>query len=144
MGRQYTREEETMVRILCAAAVACCLLGVAQPAGAAAEWCEFDPVVLIVTPAGALVLVFVTNGAQGAEHSVSAQLAQMRYTTQHDQSGKATLVSLQVLVRGDLFAATFPTRSTASTGPLATGNIFGRAQGVSGDTMHLSFVLDTP
>jgi hypothetical protein len=133
-----------MVRILCAVVVACCLLVAAQPAGAAAEWCEFDPVVLIVTPGGALVPVFVTNGAQGTEHLTAAQLAEMRYTTRPDKSGTATLVYLQVLVRGDLFAAKFPTRSTASTGPLATGNIFARTQGVSGDTMQLTFVLDTP
>jgi hypothetical protein len=133
-----------VVRILIAAAVACCLLGFVRPAGAAAEWCEYDPVVLVVTPAGALVPVFVTNGALGVEHSLDAQLAEMRYTTQPAKSGKATLVYLRVLIRGNLFAAQFPTRSTASTGPLATGSIFDRVEGNSGDTMSLTFVLDTP
>jgi hypothetical protein len=133
-----------VVRILIAAAVACCLLGIARPAGAAAEWCEYDPVVLVITPAGALVPVFVTNGAQGVQHSIAAQLAEMRYTTQPAESGKATLVSLRIMVRGDLFAEKFPTRSTASTGPLATGSIFGRVEGSSGNTMSLSFVLNIP
>jgi hypothetical protein len=133
-----------MARILVATAVACCLLLSARPAGAAAEWCEYDPVIVIVTPAGVLVPIFVTNGALGIEHALAAQLAEMHYTTQPERSGTATRVNLQVLIRGDLFAAKFPTRSTASTGPLATGSIFDRVEGSSGDTMSLTFVLDLP
>jgi hypothetical protein len=68
----------------------------------------------------------------------------MRYTTQPAMSGKATRVYLRVLIRGDLFGEAFPTRSTASTGPLATGSIFDRVEGSSGDTMALTFVLDIP
>lgn len=125
-------------------AVVLCMLTWAPSASAAAEWCEFDPVVLVITPGGALVPVFVTNGAQGVEHLAGAQLAEMRYSTQSAKSGAATLVQLRVLIRGDLFDTRFPTRSTVSSGPLATGTIFARTTGVSGDTMQLDFILDVP
>ncbi len=133
-----------MGRVLCAIAVVLCLLAWAPSAAAAGEWCEFDPVVLVITPGGAIVPVFVTNGAQGVEHLAGAQLAEMRYSAQPAKSGAATQVQLRVLIRGDLFDKRFPTRSTVSSGPLATGHIFARADGVSGDTMQLAFVLDVP
>src|SRR5688500_14139520 len=136
------RRSWPMVRFLMAIMIATLLLLPTQPVGASAEWCEFDPLVLVVTPGGAIVPVFVTNGAQGLEHLLAAQLAEMRHTVYPDKSGAATLVRLQVLIRGDLFGKDFPTRSTASTGPLATGTILARASGVSGETMVLIFVLD--
>ena len=133
-----------MARFFVAMVIAALLLAPAPPARASAEWCEFDPLVVIITPRGALVPVFVTNGAQGAEHMLAAQLAEMRYTAQPTRSGEATQVRLSVLIRDDLFGKDFPTRSTASAGPLATGAIHARTSGVSGDEMELTFVLDVP
>jgi hypothetical protein len=134
-----------MVRFLLAVVISTLLLvAPSGSASASAEWCEFDPVVLIVTPGGAIVPVYVTSGALGIEHLLAAQLAEIRYQAQPGKAGKSTRVRLQVLIRDDLFDSKFPTRSAASTGPLATGLVYARASGVSGGTMEMAFVLDIP
>jgi hypothetical protein len=111
---------------------------------AAAEWCDTDPLVLITTPGGAVVPVYVTNGALGAEHLATVQLAAMTYTTQPTANGRATLVHLDVRIPDDVFASHFATRSVASSGPLATGDIYANASGFSGQTMTLTFTLNVP
>lgn len=133
-----------MGRLLIALTLALGFLARPAPAAAGAEWCEFDLLIVIVTPAGRVVPIFVTNGALGLEHALSAQLAEMHYTATPTYSGQKTRVRLEVLVHGDLFDQRFETRSTASTGPLATGNVFARQSGVSGDVMRLTFTLDVP
>lgn len=133
-----------MVRFLAVVVLAAVLLVPAQTARASAEWCEIDPLVLVITPRGAIVPLFVTNGAQGIEHLLAAQLAEMRYTVQPDNDGAATRVQLRVTIRGDLFGPRFPVRSTVSTGPLATGTILAREVGVSGQTLLLAFTLPVP
>ncbi|HEU5328693.1 MAG: hypothetical protein ACTHMU_23730 [Thermomicrobiales bacterium] len=111
---------------------------------AAAEWCDTDPLVLISTPGGALVPVYVTNGALGAEHLATVQLATMTYSVQPTADGSATLVHLDVRIPDDVFASHFATRSVASSGPLATGTSYANASGFSGQTMTLTFTLNVP
>ncbi len=108
------------------------------------EWCDTDPLVLIETPGGALVPVFVTTGALGTEHLPAVLLARMSYTAQPVEGGTATLVHLDVTVPDDLFGSHFPTRSTASSGPLATGTIYATTSGHSGEVMALTFKLAVP
>lgn len=117
--------------------------GAAAPA-AAAEWCDTDPLVLIATPGGALVPVYVTTGALGVEHLPAVLAASIAYTAQPVASGTATLVHLEVVVPDDAFDAHFPTRTVASTGPLATGTIYASAEGFSGTRMATTFTLDVP
>ena len=111
---------------------------------AGAQWCDTDPLVLIETPGGATVPVYVTNGALGTEHLPAVLLAAMTYTASPTDGGSATLVKLDVVVPDDEFASHFPTRSVASTSPMATGAIYASTTGYSGEVMRLVFKLDVP
>lgn len=120
------------------------LVAVTPTANAAEEWCDTDPLVLIQTPGGALVAVYVTNGALGVEHLPAAQAATIGYSARPSANGRDTLVEMTVLVPDDLFGSGFPTRSTVSTGPLATGDIYATASGQSGTVMTMTFKLGVP
>jgi hypothetical protein len=134
-----------MRKLMLAVLIAAPLLFILAPSPvAAAEWCDTDPLVLIKTPGGTLVPVFVTSGALGVQHMPAVLLARMDYSTRAVEGGTATLVQLDVVVPGDLLDSHFPTRTVASTGPLATGTIHARATGYSGETMTLTFTLDVP
>jgi hypothetical protein len=134
-----------MRRIVMALAVVALLVGFSGPSPVAgAEWCDTDPLVLVVTPGGALVPIFVTNGALGVEHLLAATLASMHYTAAPARQPGMTDVEIRVLVQHDLFDTHFPTRTVASTGPLGTGAIYARAEGRSGRTMVMRFTLAIP
>jgi hypothetical protein len=113
-------------------------------AQASNQWCEYDPLIVVVTPQGALVPVFVTNGARGLENSLAAQLASIRHEARPTGDGRATLVQVEVVVPEGLLGKDFETRSTISTGPLKTGAILATAFGESGKPMNLTFRLDVP
>ncbi|MGH2355840.1 MAG: hypothetical protein ACRDJN_29880 [Chloroflexota bacterium] len=134
-----------MVRFLLAAVLAATISGTGLAptpvADASEQWCEIDPLVLITTPGGALVPVFVTSAAP-LVHQLAVVLAELRYTATSTADGQATRVQLSVLIRDDLLGHGFPTRTTVSTGPLKTGAILGTASGVSGEPMRVVFVLD--
>jgi hypothetical protein len=132
-----------LVILLCAALVLL-LGGPAPPAGAGEEWCETDPVVAVRTPAGNVVPVFVLTGAAGLEHLPAAQAASYAYTVQSLAGGAATRVRLEVRVPTVPVGAPFPTRATASTGPLGTGTVLDSATGSSGEAMRLTFTLGVP
>lgn len=134
-----------MRRLMLAVLITASLLFVLfPPPVAAAEWCDTDPLVLIQTPGGMLVPVFVTSGALGIEHQSAVLLVHMDYSTEAVEGGTATLVHLDVIVPDDLLDKHFPTRTVASTGPLATGTIYARASGYSGQAMTLTFKLNVP
>ena len=130
-------------RIVVAIVFGVCLLAgtqmTAPGASAGAQWCDTDPVVVIVTPRGAPVPVFVTSGALGVEHLPAVLLASTKYTVAPVSGG--TLVKMDVVVPNDIFAHSYPTRTVASTGPLGTGMIYARASGTSGKPMRLTFTL---
>jgi hypothetical protein len=132
-----------MRRVVTTLALSISLLAAAQlvapRASAGAQWCDTDPAVVIITPKGAIVPVFVNNGAQGIEHLPAVLLASMTYTVVPAPGG--TLVHLVVVVPNDLFAKGYTTRSVASTGPLGTGIVYAKAAGVSGKAMQLDFTL---
>ncbi len=136
--------------VVVAAALALGPVGLPDPVGlpggvrvahAGDEWCEVDPAVLITTPGGRLVVVYVTNGALGLEHLVAAQLAAVRHTVQPVEGGRATLVKMDVVVPNDLFGSGFPTKTTVSSGPLKTLTVYASATGTSGSPMRLEFTL---
>jgi hypothetical protein len=132
-----------VVRLLGATVVALLLWAVLVAGAAASEqWCEDDPVVVIVTPRGTLVPLYLTNAALGIEHLPALQAAKVTYTA--SPAGAATVVRMGVTVPPDKFDERFPTRTTASTGPLRTGMILADAQGFSGQTMLMQFTLDVP
>lgn len=114
----------------------------APPAAASDEWCESDPAVAIRTPAGAVVVVYVTNGALGAEHRPALARTRIDYAAAVAPGGAGTLVDLEVMVPDD--GGRFATRSVVSTGPLKTGAVLATAEGRSGQPMRLWFVLAVP
>jgi hypothetical protein len=108
------------------------------------SWCEDDPPVIVTTPGGSLVIVYVTSGAIGLEHLLAVQLATIEYTAKPANGGQATRVDMTVQVPNDLFASGFPTRTTVSSGPFKLGTIYGTASGRSGEPMRVTFQLPVP
>lgn len=134
-----------MARLFLALVAAFAMLAAAPSAVDASEqWCDADPLVLVQTPGGALVPVYVTSGAQGTEHLPAVLLATITYSAAPTADGAGTLVELRVRVPNDLFGSNFPTRSVASTGPLGTLDIYARTTGYSGQDMTMTFALGTP
>ncbi len=132
------------VLLMCAGAILL-LIGLGSaPVRAAEEWCDTDPLVLIVTPGGAVVPVYVTTGALGTAHQPATVAAVITYSARPTGDALGTIVQLSVAVPDDAFGRGFATRTVASTGPLGTGTIYGRASGASGGPMALTFTLDTP
>lgn len=117
------------------------LAALAPEAGASDVWCDTDPILIVTTPQGSQVPIYVNTGAQGAQHLPAAQLAKMGYTASSAQSGKGTAVTVSVTVADDAFATSFPTRAGVSTGPFLTGQVYGQAEGTSGHTMQIHFNL---
>jgi hypothetical protein len=113
----------------------------ASTASAMESWCEDDPPVLIVTPGGATVVVYVTTGAMGLEHLPAVQLATIRHSVKSAKGGLATRVDMTVEVPNDVFASNFPTRTTVSSGPFKTGTVYATATGRAGEPMRLAFQL---
>lgn len=128
------------VVVLLAALAAPLLL--TREAAAGEQWCEDDPLVLITTPGGAQVPLYVTNAGLGLEHLVAVQTAAITYSAV--AAGTGTTVLMKVTIPDDQFAAHFQTRSSVSTGPLATGMVYDSASGFSGQRMQLTFSLDVP
>ena len=134
-----------MKRFAAAVALSLSLLAALAPAaGAGAEWCDYDPVVIVTTPGGSRVPIYLLNGALGVEHLPAVIAARINYTAMPARNGAATAVNLDVLIPGDQFAFTFDTRSKATTGPLATGTLLASTVGTSNQVMRLSFELNVP
>jgi hypothetical protein len=132
-----------MKRRLFAATAALGAVGLLAPAAHAGDqWCEDDPLVVIKTPGGSLVALYVTNAALGVEHLPAVLLAKIDYTV--SRAGPSTNVHMTVTIPSDMFDSHFPTRSTVSTGPLATGTIYATAEGESGKAMRMQFILPVP
>ncbi len=131
--------------VLTATVMALFLLGATAPAALASDdWCDTDPLVVITTPAGNLVPVFNTNGAQGLQHQPAILLSRVSYTVQPVDGGKGTLVKMSVTVPNDIFGSGFPTRAKISTGPMGTLKVLATSTGNSGKPMNMQFTLDVP
>ena len=126
-----------------AAAMAAALLwGTVPVASAGDEWCESDPLVLVQTPGGHVVPVHVTNYAQGREHQAAVDAACIETHAEATNGGRATLVTILVIVPGDGSSSTFRTRSVTSSGLSGTGTVYATASGHSSKAMLMRFVLN--
>jgi hypothetical protein len=137
-----------MLRVLLIALVVLSATSVtATSAQAGAEWCDTDPLILISTPGGQIVPVFILVGALGLEHLPAAQAASLlatSHTVKSTRGGLATSVTVTVEVPDDLFARGFPTRAAISSGPLGSGKVYADTEGKSGTPMTLSFTIPIP
>ncbi len=140
-----------LATITAVAAALCLVLALfpAPAALAAAKWCEDEPSVTIVTPAGHVVTVHVTNfaeAADGVDRLAALQKAVITWQVWPVEHGRATEVELTVLIPDDASGKHFQTRSEVTMEVDASGRpvppVLAQAHGVSGHAMHLHFKLD--
>lgn len=115
------------------------LFGAAQ-AFAWYSYCDWDPPVLIITPAGNVVTV---HDSVWTASPLEIGLPLESYTTSrvYSRSGAPeTAVDMTIAVpTGLLFQ--FPFTAYVATGPLLSGQTLASASGHSGSPVHLKFVL---
>jgi hypothetical protein len=113
---------------------------------AANHWCDTDPVVMIQTPAGRLVPVYVNIGADSATYTpdILLSLSQISYSVAPTKTGGATLVKVHVTVPTYLTAWSFQTRVTDSSGAFGSGTVYAQVYGLSDQPMTSVFTLPYP
>jgi hypothetical protein len=120
-------------------ALACLFALPAAPASAGAEWCEDDPLVVMTTPRGKTVEVWVTTYAQGAQYAPNLDAATITHAAKPARvgDGRGTRFDLFVVVPEYAGDGRFRTRAVVSSGPNATGTIYDSDEGWSGKTLRL-------
>lgn len=129
-----------MKRVVLAAVLAVAVV-VLSPgtAGAWATYCEWDPLVPVITPAGHVVLLY-----DSVWTSNPVQLGLPLATTSTSRvyvAGRAeTAVDTAISVPAGLLLQ-FPVRDMVTTGLLGSGEVLASKNGWSGQTLHLKFTL---
>jgi hypothetical protein len=120
-------------------------LAVATPISASAgmEWCDWDPVVAVVTPAGNLVLVYDSVWTS-SPLNLGLPVASYTVSRVYDGHGRPlTAVDMAINVPTGLLWR-FSTTNLVSTGPLGSGTVLAKQGGTSGTPVHLYFTLNKP
>jgi hypothetical protein len=131
-------------RALLAAGAAVCLFCLfIAPTSAAAEWCEGDPLVMLTTPQGNVVPVYVSEYAHGAQYQPNLAGTIITSAATRTRAG-GTQFDLYVKVPEATITGYFATRAVASTAPNGAGAIYDTASGRSGRAMHLQFTVAVP
>jgi hypothetical protein len=103
-------------------------------------WCDWDPLVPVVTPGGHLVLVY---DSVWSSNLLNLALPVATYTTKraYDSSGRPiTAVDMAIWTpTGLLFS--YATMDEVTTGLLGGGALLARGYGTSGKTVHLKFTI---
>lgn len=132
-----------MKRLVAAAAVAAGLM-VASPvsAGAWVVYCDWDPLVLVVTPSGHLVPVYDSVWTS-SPLNLGLPLESYKTSRVFDPLGRPeTAVDMTIYVPAVLWR--FATTDAVTTGLLGSGTVLATADGTSGTAVHLHFVLPEP
>jgi hypothetical protein len=109
-------------------------------AGASEYFCDWDPLVVVVTPGGHVDLVYVSVYTQ-SPLQVGLPVESYTATRAYDTQGNAvTNVDIAVHVPAGLLMR-FQTYSVASSGPLGGGQVLAAVPGNSGQTTHLRYTL---
>ena len=114
----------------------------APVAHASDGWCDTDPILIVRTPAGRLVPLYVMVGAQTpllTANTLQGSVV-LSYSTWHTKKGETSGVSVIVTVPSFL-AWSFATRQTVSTGAWGSGQVYAFEYGVSGVPTTLTFEL---
>ena len=130
-----------MKRVLVAAMLAAGILVLSPTtAGAWATYCDWDPLVLIVTPGGHVVPVYDSVWTS-SPLDLGLPLESYTATRVYDAAGNPhTAVDMAIWVpTGLLFR--YATVDEVATGLLGSGTILARQSGYSGTTTHLKFTL---
>ncbi|HKV89075.1 MAG TPA: hypothetical protein VJT78_13860 [Candidatus Dormibacteraeota bacterium] len=130
-----------MKRLLAAAAISVGLL-VASPVsvGAWVVFCDWDPLVLVITPSGHLVPVFDSVWTS-SPLALAVPLESHRVSRVYSSTGKPeTAVDMTIYVpTGLLFR--YATTDLVTSGLLGSGKVYAVTNGNSGTPAHLHFVL---
>ena len=130
-----------MKRVVLAAALAAgVFFASGTAASACATFCDWDPLVLVITPGGHIVPVY---DSVWTASPLDLGLPVESYSTSrvYSSSGKPeTAVDMTISVpTGLLFR--FQTTDEVTTGLLGSGTVLARQDGWSGKPVHLQFVL---
>jgi hypothetical protein len=131
-------------RVVVAAALAVGLL-LASPssAGAWATYCDWDPLILVVTPSGNIVPVYASVWTS-SPLQLGLPLASYTASRTYDWAGKPhTAVDMTIYVPAGLLFR-FNTYNMATSGLLGTGKVYATKYGTSGTPVHLKFTLTQP
>ena len=133
-----------MKRVVVAASLAVGLL-FASPTGASAwaTFCDWDPVVPIVTPGGHIVLVY---DSVWTSQPLQLGLPLATYTASrvYDSVGRPrTAVDMAIYVPAGLLFR-FTTYNMVTSGLLGSGTVYAAKYGTSGTPVHLKFTLAQP
>ena len=131
-----------MKRVLLAAALAAGIL-VCTPmsAGAWATYCDWDPLVLIVTPGGDVVPVY---DSVWTASPLSAGLPVENYTTTrvYDAAGHPQTAVDMVIYTPTGLLLRYRVHDMVTSGLLGSGALYAEAYGWSGQAVHLKFTLN--
>jgi hypothetical protein len=112
-------------------------------AGAWTAFCDWDPVVPVVTPGGNLVLVFDSVWTS-SPLELGLPLASYTVKRAYDPKGRpVTAVDMSIYVPAGLLWS-FPTQDMVTSGLLGSGHVWARASGTSGKAVHLKFTIPKP
>ena len=130
-----------MKRVVLAAVLAGGLL-MSSPtsAGAWATYCDWDPLVLVVTPSGHIMPVYDSVWTSSLL-DLAVPLESYKVSRVYDSAGKPeTAVDMTILVpTGLLFR--YQVHDMVTSGLLGSGNVYAQANGTSGTPVHLTFTL---
>ena len=129
-----------MKRLVVAATFAMgALVSSALPTAACMEYCDWDPLVLVVTPAGHVAVVYDSVWTPSL---LNLGVPLESYTTRHVyQAGRvATQVDMNIYVPAGLLF-TYQTFDEVTTGLLGSGKVLASGYGTSGSSTHLQFTL---
>jgi hypothetical protein len=132
-----------MKRVVVARALALGLL-MASPASAGAfvQYCDWDPLVLVVTPSGHAVLVYDSVWTSSLLN-LGLPLESHTVARAYDSAGRpVTAVDMTVYVPSLLWG--FSTMDEVTTGLLGSGKVLARTYGTSGQTVRLKFIIPEP
>jgi hypothetical protein len=133
-----------MKRVLVAAALAAGLLVLSPTtAGAWATFCDWDPLVLLVTPAGHIVPVYDSVWTS-SPLDLGIPLESYTVSRVYDRAGRPqTAVDMTIYTpTGLLFR--YATTDEVTTGLLGSGKVLAIGHGYSGTPVHLKFTLSEP
>ena len=141
MGSRDARRDGKQLKRVVFAAVLAAAVVVLSPstAGAWATYCEWDPLVPVITPAGHVIVVYdsVWTGSP-----LDLALPVATYTTSREYvAGRAeTVVDMAISVPTGLLLR-YQTKDMVTTGLLGSGDVLATQYGWSGQTLHLKFTL---
>lgn len=135
------REGWEVKRLVAAAAAAMgVLLASASPADAMMTFCDWDPVVVVVTPGGHVALVY---DSVWTSSPLLLGLPLETYTTSRvygPNNQPETAVDMTIYVPAGLLFR-FPTTDVVTTGLLGSGRVLAKTNGTSGSPVHLRFIV---